>query len=715
MDKHRRIAFWMVVGALLGGIVVSSDVNALVFNMTDGKAFEIVDLGSSDDSFFNSLYYSHNYDQFNLLLHEYDVGASKMNWYIYDRNTTDFTTQRYSDSIVSTPISDWVDYNTTHLLMISCTGGTDCERYWIRRDNITKYEGDVFDGYATYGGSPIVASNGVFFLHPSVSTGGGLPFTYVNTFNQTGSLYLPSSITDVVEADVVYVPTVHEYWLFFVTASGSTYTYKLYLARYSASNYGYRGLWQVTTNTVRKWQPVCPNVDCVGFFSSRYYDNYVYLATFENSTGAEGDNDYVYMRIYDPNDPDSLIEVTEEKINLTAYDPSLNTSSCNAQGLSFAYDRKYGKYWFTYGKKTGACGVSSEVWGLSSYSSCVCTEWIDNGGCGAFIDNKQYEYRNCNPANCQDEFRYTDCSEADVEILKENYTDARFGCSEWAYWEDGKTVEITTGIEIPSFCDNETIYIWTENIPETQGGSDCDKGFYNLTECLPRFDCAEHTARCDQWNQSYWGSWGSSINYTHELISPHRNITAKASLFMPSSCRCHNVLWWDTGAEYYRVCQKINLRCEKYCEDRCYCGDTKTVRCEENCIPKNYTDCIGEDVCYEYNYYNADCLNPDEISQVSPETSQFCPEGDIFTCIKAQAENTFPTYVTMGLGLLISVGGGVFATIQTKNWQMGAIASMGFVALFLALGGKWMNPVLAILWILGIGVILMKGIFFKEK
>jgi len=351
---------------------------------------------------------------------------------------------------------------------------------------------------------------------------------------------------------------------------------------------------------------------------------------------------------------------------------------------------------------------------------CSCSDWEED----VCVGDSMRIHRTCIPFDCDDEYDFinsTDCYDEYWNVTRYNYT--TFCKEQCCYGNEVdldkdpviRTSQCSLEFDVPlntSLYSNNATAILFPTVAYGFGlpiDLRCDNNWRSMI-CLPRTDCQTEDFTC------CIGDINQTINKTYNQISEGSHIHTHFSMH---NDQCSwKTLWWWNGWERWQV-QGCVYYCYKYaCGERRVCvvddaGNWLSVAQLPNC-DLNMTDYnVCQEGCHAETGLCMEDWKETEEGQQATEDISFCAEDDIFGCLMAQATSNFPSYILMMFSIAISTGGGVYASMYTKQWQLGAVASMGLVLMFMSFGSSFMPPFVGILWILGVVILLMKGIFFK--
>jgi len=368
------------------------------------------------------------------------------------------------------------------------------------------------------------------------------------------------------------------------------------------------------------------------------------------------------------------------------------------------YDDTNGHFWLFYSVYDKNDLSFLGMFAQSESGYCDCTAW-ENKTC---ISGTAYRERTrvC-PFDCDDEggsvwdsfcndtMYYPDHTYPRTQII----SDTGRCDTGWHDPADTPQIRCDASIEIPDTCININTSATFHNSVESSSTFWANLGDtqYSVTICNP-------LTSCNQYQNSWLCESQSNLTLTKDNQSYNAGETATGSMIVVGSpCQHRKNVLWEYGWKRYRVSGSITYFCNQYCG-----GDVCTTRGLVEYTIYQFPDCTYNESSKEICTYGCE----DGVCKTSiPDTEIRQPIGNPFEWIKGEAEYNLGSTVTMVFAFGVSLAGGVYGAVSTKKWQIGAIAIMGLVALFMSIG--WLPAIIGILWILSIALILAKGIFFK--
>ncbi len=213
---------------------------------------------------------------------------------------------------------------------------------------------------------------------------------------------------------------------------------------------------------------------------------------------------------------------------------------------------------------------------------------------------------------------------------------------------------------------------------------------YGLMVCNPLYDCFEANYLCEsQFNMTQTKDW--TQYYPNDTISAHFEINNAGQ------CKSVRQFMFDYGWSSYRVAGQL-----QYCCDR-KCGGNKCIRRGVvDYTIQQFNDCsLNETSLTECA---VGCLDGVCIDEIPDSELVRSPSGNPFNWIIQEAEYNMGTVVMQVFAVGISTGSGIYATVVSKKWEIGAMSTMGLILLFLTLG--WLPQIVAVLWILSVALLI---------
>ncbi len=421
--------------------------------------------------------------------------------------------------------------------------------------------------------------------------------------------------------------------------------------------------------------------------SVMWLDNALYLIGKYNETE-------IYQSIWYSETQTHYSRVEEETFTIP------NTNSTYEVHLPYlAYDSGEEKKYLFYSLLNNTGQYNDHIYYLEEQIECNCYDWYNTSEC---IGTDRVRTRDCIPSDCDDEisFVWDDfCNETQSLIDRHEYIRRERFCesqpcnSEWYNPLETATASCSAYLVVDGDCSNivSNATLTTNVIYESSIHGRDQK--YHLLVCNPLYNCFEEDPLChSQWNRTQTVNW---INYY-----PNDTIDAHFELSNVQGCQ-GKFLWGTYGWKEYRVTGQLS-----YCCDR-ICGGYKCVR--RGLVDyriQQYPDCsLNESskvVC------SKGCVRGECSSELAEEELVRSPSGNPFEWIVGEASFLFPTFMLNLFAVGVSAYGGIYASSMTKKMELGLAVMMGLVLIFLSMG--WLPQIIGILWILGIGLLLVNMI-----
>ena len=618
--------------------------------------------------------------------------------------------------------TDWIIYNNK----IEVIGGTNGNTigYWYKDlNNGTSHNRTSSKIYSTGNGVQdiVYANDGTVFFRRGTSPANrtyNQPFAFNNFDANTNpnildwgnTWYLPTGLfpmtgggsLGLTSTELWYIDSIDEYWLFFLNQTKSQTDW--FLARFDG-NYDYLSYTTACNDTA--YGQILSG-------SSFLLDNIMYSVAL-NTTNS------LIIKAWDiesTHNSNTFIQIDTQELNLTVYESSLNNENM-ATGVGLSHDGS--KFWLFFNKNESTSDI---IYAMVQGSACECSAWV-NESCISSTYMKQTRQcsQYCDPEDSiqyletDDCYEWFDPSKPKSPVRKKKKECYTGGClGEWAY-----PLEVVTDMDSECYLDayadhgqellkmnqseinySISVHVDTYNFIGWSGHLGSNK--YGMTMCNPLDECVLDNVRylCEsQTNMS------QTAGKTYDTSLSVEDLQFGFIIGEGKQCAKEvGVSWFAQkyGWYRYRVLGSYSICGYRYCGDRRVCerSGLKVYSTQEmHDCQLNRTSRIE---CTSGKCKDGECVEKLEGEIRSPS-------GNPFEWIIGEAEYNLGTTMTMIMAIGGTFGIGVYAGIITKKWQISGMVMMGMSLLFMTLG--WLPAIIGILWILGISVLLMKGLFFK--
>lgn len=656
------------------------------------------------------------------------------------------------NSDITYPTKSITDYNSTHLLYIwkDASGSpSSLKKTYISKQDLSQSTSTLYNLATGSQNIPYdisIASDGTY-VYTNVSTMYyGIYFSYSNGtkaplfinglhFNPTLKQY-PRNF------NWIYIPEIEEYYLFYSVSnySDSNPRYdKAFLSIYDAthddsivgSQPKFLGWFQISTEDV-----ITNNINSYYQSSSQYplmdegslYAKYINGWIYWTYRSKQSNNNTLYFEVIDPmgtknNNWLHLIKGGGQFINLTIYDNNLCENigtGCNAsaQSLAFEYVSSTNKWWLFYHEYDITKQVTSssiplagyKLMALTSYASCLCSDWVNESSCGSYISGVQKQIRVCNPLNCNATEQYVDCTEEAPTVSYKHITPLCSVCSPKSQIQQASSqgylipsvdgsVSCSMSYNIPINATNITTKtILSLSVEKTLLGSVPDNN-YTAIICNPLI-----SGNCN--NTAFSCRNDLNLSYSNIYNSYLAGQTATSSISVTDVGLCSGS-WLNIGFGWtrYWVNGQLCIGYDQLCGGwKCtYVGNQPFEVMEKIDCNQNETTLKS---CGSFG-----CDESSGRCKLSVIPGSNLQGNDMFTIFFSGVASTFSPIALTFLSILLTGVFAVVGTVETKRWEIGGIISMGILLFFSIIG--WIPSFVVILWILSIGIIMMRTIFFK--